>query len=363
MAKRGESAETEKQELERQRLLKRLSRLTPGSVKRYLDRSIVGQEQVKRCVAATVATHYRRVARNGLRPIRGGTRSNIFLIGPTGSGKTLIAEQIANFVGVPVYIDDATGFTEEGYVGKDVSDLITGLCLQSSDRLLTGCGILYLDEVDKIADVGTGRNVSRIPVQNALLKMIEGKRVQLGAVRNGSRYFDTSNLLWIVSGAFEGLENLLEGPSRVGFRREPVPQRTALIDGLQRYGMQRQFLGRFKQYAVTEELTVDQLCEIFSLDDSPAVSSVKEDFGEYGIDLEFSPEGVRAIASEAYLLGIGARGIDTVISRTLSPFLYALPSTRIRSLVVEPPLVEDPEGHLERLLSHKKGARQLQVLG
>jgi len=359
--------------------------MKPEELEAYLDQYVVKQDQAKAILATKICTHYNRIKwrmeRGGRHgdPI-GRIKNNIILMGPTGVGKTYLIKLIAQKIGVPFVKGDATKFSETGYVGGDVEDLVRDLVRAADDDVeLAQYGIIYIDEIDKIASSShlIGPDVSRTGVQRALLKPMEETEVdlrvphdpisQLQAIeqyrRTGKREkqtINTKNILFIVSGAFNGLADIVKKRVQqqgVGFKAT-VHSRSEDYKFLQhvkaedliQFGFESEFVGRLPVIAVLEPLEVEDLYQILKNPNSPIIQGKKEDFRCYGIDLKFQDEALWTLAEMAYQEKTGARGLVSVIERVLLGFEKRLPSTSIRHLVVTKELVLNPQETLEAIL-------------
>ena len=361
--------------------------LKPEELEAFLNEYVIKQEDAKSILATKVCTHFNRIRHyleKGREPEPGvgAIKNNIILIGPTGVGKTYLIKLIANKLGAPFVKGDATKFSETGYVGGDVEDLVRDLVYAADDDLeLAQYGIIYIDEIDKIASSGSlwGPDVSRTGVQRALLKPMEETEVdlkvshdpvsQIQAIeqyrRTGKkekRTLNTRHILFIVSGAFNGLEKIIRerlSKQEIGFgakvttREEEKKLFTKVTaEDLIKYGFESEFVGRLPVIAVLEELSADDLYEILLNPNNPIISSKRRDFAAYGIDIKFEDEALRLLADRAAQEKTGARGLVSVIERVLIQFEKRLPSTDIRELVVTPEMVTQAQEELDRLLSH-----------
>ncbi len=361
--------------------------LKPQELKDYLDQYIIRQDRAKSIIATKVCTHFNRIKFNRQLPPDDGGRSvgqiknNIIMIGPTGVGKTYMIKLVARKLGVPMVKADATKFSETGYVGGDVEDLVRQLYYEAGeDKELAEHGIIYLDEVDKIASTQhlIGPDVSRTGVQRALLKPMEETEVdlktphdpisQLQAIeryrRTGKterKTINTRNILFIVSGAFNELAPIIKKRLKahgLGFTADVASRDMDLTylkhvraEDLIEFGFESEFVGRLPVVAVLEQLREEDLYEILKNQNNPILTSKKKDFRSYGIDLKFDEDALRLFAHKGAQEKTGARGLVSAIERTLLSFEAKLPSTGIRRFCVTTATVENPEADLARLLA------------
>jgi endopeptidase Clp ATP-binding regulatory subunit ClpX len=360
--------------------------MKPEELIAYLNTFIIKQDKAKEILATKICTHYNRIKyylSRGKEPTGlGSVKNNIILIGPTGVGKTYMVRLIAERIGVPFVKADATKFSETGYVGGDVEDLVRELVVEADgDVERAQYGIIYIDEIDKIASSGNiiGPDVSRTGVQRGLLKLMEETEVELKPSndplsqweaieqwrRTGKkqkRTINTRHILFIVSGAFNGLEEIIRRRLKkegIGFTQEVKSKeerceylKHVTPEDLIEYGFESEFVGRLPVIAVLEPLGIEDLYSILKNPNNPLIVNKKRDFRAYGIEVVFEDAALWRIAELAYAQKTGARGLVSVLENVLLKFERKLPSTNIRHLLVTKELVDNPEAELERLL-HK----------
>ena len=367
--------------------------LKPRDIRDYLDRFVVGQDEAKKALAVAICDHYNHVRmclENPESESEEWAKHNIVLLGPTGVGKTYLMRRIAKLINVPFVKADATKFSETGYVGHDVEDLVRDLVRASSGNVeLARYGIIYLDEVDKIASapVTSGRDVSGRGVQTNMLKLMEDTEVglfsqtdligQIQAVMDmqrgkgpGPRTISTRHILFIVSGAFDRLSDIVKRRVKAGYVgfgstagqsdgfHENDWLKLARTSDFVEYGFEPEFIGRLPVRIVCDPLGVKDLERILMCAEGNVLGQYRRDFEGYGIELRVDPEAIPLIAARAADEKTGARGLMTVLERTLRHAKFELPSSPVRTLVLTPRMVEDPDGELSRILSDREGVRR-----
>ena len=338
---------------------------TPSQIKAHLDQYVIGQDEAKKTLSVAVYNHYKRLRQNKKSDVE-IQKSNILMIGSTGSGKTYLAQSLAKFLGVPFAIADATTLTEAGYVGEDVENILLTL-LQNADfdNKLAEKGIIYIDEIDKLSrkseNMSTTRDVGGEGVQQSLLKIIEGtvSRVPLSGGRKHPQgdciNIDTSNILFICGGAFDGLEKIVHkgaDSKPIGFNADikGVPARDTLdLSGVQqkdlvKYGLMPELIGRLPVVTTLQPLSEDDLVRILTEPKNALTKQYKELLAIDGVDLVFEDDALKRIAELAHSKGIGARGLRSIIENFMKDIMFKVPDmSNAKKVVVTSGVVNGTE--------------------
>lgn len=357
-------------------------RYKPADIKAYLDRFVIRQDEAKKVLATAVCDHYnharmiREMRKNGEADVE-FTKQNVLIVGPTGVGKTYLVKHIADLIGVPFVKADATKFSETGYVGGDVDDLVRDLVAKAGGNTeMAEHGIIYLDEIDKLASgiERGGRDVSGRGVQTTLLKLMEETEVPLYAPndmraqmqmmfdtrkgRTGREVINTRNILFIVSGAFSGLDKIIEkrqtktsiGFAAAGSERPSGDSllREARTKDFIDYGFEAGFVGRLPVRVVCDPLSADDLFQIMKCSEGSLIRQFEREFAAYGVRATFEDGALRHVAGQAAEEKTGARGLVTVWEKALREFKFELPSLGLPDLFIDEALVRNPAAALNQ---------------
>ena len=339
--------------------------MTPKELNNFLGEYIIGQDRARKLLSVAVYNHYKRIFKTSQQEEDDDTeiaKSNVLLIGPTGSGKTLMAQTIARVLNVPIAIADATSLTEAGYVGEDVENILTKL-LQAADGDIKKAeqGILFIDEVDKIARMSENRSITRDVsgegVQQALLKIIEGSKVNIppkGGRKHPNQEFtsiDTTNILFICGGAFDGLEDILkrkQGKNVLGFGHEKKSkdeQKPSFDmvepDDLVHYGLIPELVGRLPIIASLHEISEEDMVKILTEPKNSLIKQYKKLFSIDDVELNFEDDALKAIAKKAIKRSTGARGLRAILEENMIDIMYELPEYSGYEVLITKEVIED----------------------
>ncbi len=355
----------------------------PKDIKKYLDRFVVGQDEAKKALSIAICDHYNHLQaslKGGSATVNHYQKQNVMIMGPTGVGKTYLVRLISDLIGVPFVKVDATRFSEVGYMGANVDDVIRDLVqVADGNTELAAKGIVYVDEVDKLASRRdhTGRDVSGRGVQFGFLRLLEDTDVDLNSSHDIASQFktfmnfqkkgkaekeivNTRDILFIFSGAFHGLEDIINNrlnKKAIGLHQSKESEDISMVlkkaeaKDLVDFGFEHEFIGRLPVRVACDSLGVDDLFEILTATEHSILKQYQKSFEHYGITLKFQEKALKLISEKAHGQKTGARGLSAVCETLLRPFKFELPSTAIDRLDIDESLVKNPKGALHHLLN------------
>ena len=355
--------------------------LQPKELKMALDEYVIGQDNAKKIFSVAVYNHYKRIFKNQIDEEDENSveiaKSNVLFIGPTGSGKTLMAQTLARFLDIPIAITDATSLTEAGYVGEDVENILTRL-LQAADGDIKKAekGIVFIDEIDKISRLGENRSITRDVsgegVQQALLKIIEGSIVnisQKGGRKHPNQEFtqmDTTNILFICGGAFDGLLDIIKkrlGGNILGFNQDKRSKKEEYsllemveVEDIIHYGLIPELVGRLHVMATLNEITIDNMVEILTKPKNSLVKQYKKLFEIDNVELTFEEDSLKEIAELAIKRETGARGLRSIIENIMVDIMYELPDYAGYEIIITKDVIDKKDKPVFIKSNRKKSA-------